>query len=115
MTLDEVNAELAKLEDDKARISQLEEAYLTIRRLLQREPEVSASDVDAVRHTATYTAAPFTSETLFNDIATDGLYNEVPRAHVRAILSKMAKDGEIAVVEQGSGRRPSLYSRKPSP
>ena len=116
MTVDEVKAELTKIESEKSRLAELERAYLTIMELLQDtpapSPRESASDMENIRWTIDCThGSPFTVETIYDDMSGSGLFDPAPKPSISAALSRMAKQGLLVVVEPGSGRKPSTYAK----
>jgi len=118
MELGLVNKEIERIERKERRLAEQKAPYLFLRDLLQSgatsAPETTTSDVDNVRWMIGHLSVPFTVDTISQELKST-FFDPIQKPNLSAILSRMAREGEISVIEQGAGRRPSIYGKIPTP
>ena len=113
MELQDVERELASIALERQRLDEMEKAYRMILHLMgtRRTPgPAQLSNVEVVRESVERMTGPFPVRDIHTDIRL-GFRDDIPRPHISAILSEMARERFVRVVAKGAGRRGSVYEK----
>jgi len=113
MELQDVERELHRTRIERQRLEELEKAYRMIIDLMAiaGKPSLAKlSEGEVVREAIERTSGPFKVHDLYLEIRA-GFRGEIPKSHISAIVSDLAKSRFIRVVSRGVGRRGSVYEK----
>jgi hypothetical protein len=113
MELQDVERELHRIRIERQRLDEMEKAYRIIMDLMNssvRPSIAKLSQTEIVRESVERMPGPFKATDVYVDIK-HGYRDTIPKPHISAILSELAKDRFIRVVSRGVGRRGSVYER----